>query len=225
MGWFWKSRKPSPAAVPQAGNLSDELEDADVRDALAGYQRFRRQFEHDQAFYRKLFERQEPKMLWIGCSDSRVVPDLITGSDPGSLFVVRNIANIVPPAGQGDASVGAAVEFAVLHLGIDDIVICGHTGCAGVKAMQDGVPGSETNLRRWIGSNAIPAGLTPLEAVKHNILAQRDNLLTYTLVRNRVSSGEINLHEWLYDMETGEIWAYDGASENWRSLSEEAEGS
>jgi carbonic anhydrase len=224
MGWFWKSRKPAPAAVPQAGNLSDELEDADMRDALAGYQRFRRQFEDDQAFYRILADRQEPKMLWIGCSDSRVVPDLITGSDPGSLFVVRNIANIIPPAGQGDVSVGAAVEFAVLHLGIDDIVICGHTGCAGVKAMQEGVPRSETHLHRWISSGAIPAGLTPLEAVKHNILAQRDNLLTYALIREHVSAGEINLHEWLYEMETGEILAYDGASESWRSLSEATAG-
>ena len=152
------------------------------------------------------------------------MPDLITGSDPGSLFVVRNIANIVPPAGKGDVSVGAAVEFAVLHLGIDDIVICGHTGCGGVKAMQEGVPGRETHLHRWISAAAIPAELSPMDAVKHNILAQRDNLLTYPLVRERVSAGQINLHEWLYDMETGEILAYDGASESWRSLSEATAG-
>ncbi len=222
MGWFWKSKKPAPAAVPQSGALADELADADVREALAGYRRFRRQFEEDKAFYSKLAGRQEPRLLWIGCSDSRVVPDIITSADPGSLFVVRNIANIVPPAGSGEASVGAAVEYAILHLGIDDIVICGHTGCGGVEAMQEGVPGEESHLHRWVGLASIPAGLTPLDAVKHNILAQRDNLLTYAPVRERVETRALNIHEWLYDMEHGELLAYDGETGGWRPLSEAA---
>lgn len=218
MAWFWKSRKPETAASAQGGKLADELAGEDVRSALAGYERFRQQFEADRAFYRKLADRQEPKLLWIGCSDSRVVPDIITSSDPGSLFVVRNIANIVPPAGASDASVGAAIEYALQHLGIDDIVICGHTGCGGVKAMQEGAPAAKGHLHRWIGLAHIPAGLSPLDAVKHNIFLQRDHLLTYKPVRERLQAGRLNIHEWLYDIEHGDILAYDGETKGWRPL-------
>lgn len=211
---FWKSKQP---AAPSG--LSGKLADEDVRGAVEGFRRFRQQFAADREFYQNLARQQKPNLLWIGCSDSRVVPDTITGAGPGSLFVVRNIANIVPPAGAGDGSVGAAVEYAVLHLEIDDIVVCGHTGCGGVKAMQDGVPASETHLHRWVQYGAIPPGLSLTEAAKANILVQRDHLLTYAVVRERVAAGALNIHEWLYDMEQGDILAYDGGSESWRNLS------
>jgi carbonic anhydrase len=217
MSWFWKSKKS-----PARSDLTAKLADEDVRGAVEGYRRFRQQFAADRAFYQDLARQQKPNLLWIGCSDSRVVPDTITGSGPGSLFVVRNIANIVPPSGAGDGSVGAAIEYAVLHLGVDDIVICGHTGCGGVKAMQDGVPASEAHLHRWVKFGAIPPGLSLADAVKVNILAQRDNLLTYAVVRERLASASLNIHEWLYDMEHGDILAYDGESESWRNLGETA---
>jgi carbonic anhydrase len=217
MSWFWKSKQP---AAPS--ELASKLADENVRGAVEGYRRFRQQFAADRAFYQTLARQQKPNLLWIGCSDSRVVPDTITSADPGSLFVVRNIANVVPPAGSGDGSVGAAVEYAVLHLGIDDIVICGHTGCGGVKAMQDGVPASEAHLHRWVQYSALPKGLSAEAAVKANILAQRDNLLTYAVVRERVASASLNIHEWLYDIEHGEILAYDGETESWRNMSETA---
>lgn len=212
MFWFWRKKKPSTAEA--------KLADKDVRDAVAGYQRFRQQFATDRTFYQKLAEKQEPNLLWIGCSDSRVIPDIITASDPGRLFVVRNIGNIVPPAGSGDNSVGAAVEYAILQLGIDDIVICGHIGCGGVKAMQQGLPGAETHLHRWVESGApsLPKGLSELDAVKRNILAQRDNLLTYSVVRQRVEKGALNIHEWLYDMSDGQLLAYDSEADSWRPL-------
>jgi carbonic anhydrase len=219
MSWFWKSKTPAAASSAHEAKLADE----DVRGAVEGYRRFRQQFAADRAFYRKLAEHQEPNLLWIGCSDSRVVPDIITGADPGSLFAVRNIANMVPPAGSADASVGAAIEYAVLHLGIDDIVICGHTGCGGVKAMQSGVSEAESHLHRWLSMGRIPPGLSGLDAVKHNILAQRDNLLSYPTVRDRMASATLNVHEWLYDMESGEILAYDGESQHWRSLAESSD--
>lgn len=214
MNWFWKSKRPTTHAA--------KLADEDVRGALEGFRRFRQQFAADRAFYQKLAASQQPNLLWIGCSDSRVVPDTITSSDPGSLFVVRNIANIVPPAGSADTSVAAAVEYAVLHLGIDDIVICGHTGCGGVKAMQEGIPGQETHLHRWVEFGSVAKGLSPLDAVKQNILAQRGNLLTYAVVRERAATGALTIHEWLYDMDHGDLLAYDGDSESWRSLSDTA---
>ena len=107
----------------------------DIQDAKEGFERFRREFEQDKAFYKSLStKKQKPRLLWIGCCDSRVVPAQITSADPGELFEVRNIANTVPPYGADDDSVGAAIEYALDHLGIDDIVVCGHTGCGGIQA-------------------------------------------------------------------------------------------
>ena len=96
-----------------------DWDDPDIRDAVEGHERFKRQFDRDKAFYRSLASRkQKPRLLWIGCSDSRVVPAQITSADPGELFEIRNIANVVPPAHADDNSVGAAIEYALGHLEI-----------------------------------------------------------------------------------------------------------
>ncbi len=217
--WPWgKKAAAHPAQAPGSAASGRALpEDKDVRGAVEGFRRFRQQFSADKAFYEKLAEHQAPNMLWIGCSDSRVVPDLITSADPGTLFVVRNIANLVPPAGSGDASVGAAIEYAVLHLGIDDIVVCGHTGCGGVKAIHTHAQ-VEPHLRRWIANGHVGAAQTTDEAVKANILAQRENLLTYDFVRERVEAGNLVLHGWLFDMSEGDLLAYDFEQGQWRTL-------
>ncbi|MEZ5775295.1 MAG: carbonic anhydrase [Hyphomicrobiaceae bacterium] len=215
MGFLWW-RKDKPKGISSAHRA--RLADKDVRKAVDGYRRFRHHFEADRAFYGRLSASQEPNLLWIGCSDSRVVPNIITNADPGSLFVVRNIANIVPPAGSGDSSVGAAIEYAVLHLGIDDIVVCGHTNCGGVKAIQEGLPGPEVHLHSWVRHSSVPKQMSALEATKRNIRAQRDNLLTYDVVRERAEKGALNVHEWLYDMDEGEILAYDAETDRWRHL-------
>jgi carbonic anhydrase len=206
--------------------------DPDLEDALQGYERFRRQFERDKSFYKGLATRkQKPRLLWIGCSDSRVVPAQITSADPGELFEVRNIANTVPPAGSGDVSVGAAVEYAVNHLGIDDIVVCGHTGCGGVEALLNGeIPGHETHLANWIehtriahrlvGAQGVAAAGRLDAAVRAHVQFQLDNLLTYPMVRERHAAGTLGLHGWLYVMELGELLAYDPASGEWRGLAD-----
>jgi carbonic anhydrase len=115
--------------------------DLDIKDAVEGYRRFRQRVERDKAFYAGLAKaKQKPKLLWIGCCDSRVVPAQITSADPGELFEIRNIANCVPPSGSGDDSVGAAIEYALGHLWIDDIIVCGHTGCGGLQALLEPIP-------------------------------------------------------------------------------------
>jgi carbonic anhydrase len=187
---------------------------------MQGFRKFKQKFEADRAFYQSLAEAQHPKILWIGCSDSRVVPSLITGANPGTLFEVRNIANIVPPANAPEVSVGAAIEFAILQLGIGDIVVCGHTGCGGVQAMVARSRLSEPHLKSWIGYGRIGSSATVDEAVKANTLAQRDNLFTYPFVRERVETGELAVHGWLYDMVTGDLLAYDDELASWHSLSE-----
>ncbi len=210
--------------------MGDEIDD-DILDAAAGHARFKAQFARERAFFEGLAEKaQKPRLLWIGCSDSRVVPAQITSADPGELFEVRNIANVVPPMAAPDVSVGAAIEYALGHLGIDDIVVCGHTGCGGVKAMVEAANIPETSqLGQWIDHTGPAAaliraaGLTGAEAldeaVKAHALFQVDNLMTYPIVAEGVKAGRVKVHAWVYEMETGSILSY-AAGVGWRPLAE-----
>jgi carbonic anhydrase len=207
-----------------------DWDDPDIKDAVEGHERFKRQFERDKAFYRNLATRkQKPRLLWIGCSGSRVVPAQITSADPGELFEIRNIANVVPPAQAYDDSVGSAIEYALVHLGVDDIVVCGHTGCGGIQAMLNGIePSVETHLGRWVDFTRPAHRLVAaariseenclLETIKAHIQFQIDNLLTYERVRDGLESGKIGVHGWLYVMETGDLLAYDSETGDWQPL-------
>ncbi len=202
----------------------------DIKDAVEGHERFRLEFERDKAFYQSLAtRRQKPRLLWIGCSDSRVVPGEITSADPGELFEIRNIAATVPPAEADDSSVGAAIEYALGHLGIDDVVVCGHTGCAGIGALLEPIPPErEAHLGRWVEytrpahelvrAARVIDGERPLATLKAHVQFQLDNLMTYEMVRTGVEAGRVSIHGWLYDMERGEILAYDPSQGEWRNL-------
>ncbi len=207
--------------------------DLDMKDAVEGYERFRREFDRDKAFYAGLAsKKQKPKLLWIGCCDSRVVPSQITSADPGELFEVRNIANCVPPAGADDDTVGAAIEYALGHLGIDDIVVCGHTGCGGVQALLETIPpDQEAHLGRWveytrpahdlIRAARIEGDGKLMATIAAHLQFQLDNLMTYEIVRRGVEDGRVGVHGWLYDMETGEVVIYDRLKGEWRELSQQ----
>lgn len=172
--------------------------------------------------FARLADGQVPHTLFITCADSRVVPNLLTAAEPGELFVIRNIASLVPPCGDAcDASVQAAVGYAVENLGVSDIVVCGHSGCGGIKALLAGVPAGES-LGRWL-VHAQPALTTfrdkdPAElddAIPEAdqvsqlcVLHQLQHLLSYPSVRSRVKAGELNLHPWWFDIGSGEMLAY-----------------
>jgi len=206
--------------------------DLDIKDAMEGHERFRQQFERDRSFYKSLAtKKQKPRLLWIGCADSRVVPAQITSSDPGELFEVRNIANCVPPSDAADDAVGAAIEYGVGHLGIDDIVVCGHTHCGGIAALLEQIPPDrEEHLGRWVeftkpAHQLVTAARVPEEerltaTIRAHVQFQLDNLMTYKIVREGVAAGQLNLHGWLYDMEEGELSAYDPIVGGWRRLLE-----
>lgn len=206
--------------------------DLDIKDAMEGYERFRLAFERDRAFYKSLAtKKQTPRLLWIGCSDSRVVPSQITQADPGELFEVRNIANCVPPAWADDEAVGAAIQYALGPLGIDDIVVCGHTGCGGIQALAGPMPPDQGgHLGRWIEYTrpahrlVEAAGLCEAErsaaTIRAHVQFQLDNLMTYEIVAAGVAEGRIGIHGWIYDMEQGEILAYDPKTGHWRGLLE-----
>ncbi len=208
--------------------------DLDIKDAMQGHERFRLEFERDRAFYQSLAtKKQKPRLLWIGCSDSRVVPSQITSADPGELFEVRNIANCVPPSWADDEAVGAAIEYALAHLGIDDIVVCGHTGCGGIQALAEPIqPDQEAHLGRWVeytrrahelvAAARIPEEERGLATVRAHVQFQLDNLMTYDVVAAGVAEGRVGIHGWLYDMEAGEILAYDPKTGVWKGLLETA---
>ena len=201
-----------------------------TRELLQGHSRFRKKFESEHEVFERLAEEgQNPKVLWIGCSDSRVVPELITGADPGELFDVRNIANIVPPAPTIACSTGAAIEYAVNHLEVSHVVICGHTECGGIKALEaPPSPESEPHIASWLElalparqqvlERGVDADEAYLETIKTNVLMQCDNLRTYPCVKQREGEGKLSLHAWLYDLHTGVIVEHHSDSGAWEPV-------
>jgi carbonic anhydrase len=180
---------------------------------------------HDDAFpqYQQRFkelvdEGQHPTTLFIGCSDSRVVPYLLTGAGPGELFLVRNVAAFVPPH---DGSVGfhgtaAAIEFAVLTLGVRHIIVCGHSHCGGIRAMYGETPAHAPNLAAWLelGREAVlPVAEPGPEALRRTeqraVVLQLERLMDYPMVRERVERGALALHGWHYVIEDGEVHVFD----------------
>lgn len=197
---------------------------------LAGARRSRQVFEANRALYEALAgQGQAPKVMFIGCSDSRVVPELITGTDPGDLFVMRNVGNIVPPFGTGEAGPGATIEYAILHLAVEHLVVCGHTGCGGIHALEHALDWSrEAHLARWIenartAQTAVQAGGLPpeerhLATVRENVLLQLDHLRSYDAVRDAEGSGRLALHGWVYHLESGALERFDPENRSWQEL-------
>lgn len=193
--------------------------------------------------YRKLFrklsqEGQSPHTLFITCSDSRVLAELITQSKPGDLFVVKNIGNIVPPASVvGDTnSTAAAIEFAVDTLRVSDIVICGHSQCGAMSALlgQTIVSGTAPHLRDWL-KLASPVLETVKREYQHirednarctaaaeeNVLYGLDNLRSYPCVQDRLADGSLALHGWFFKIATAELFVYDPGTRQFAPLSQE----
>lgn len=175
---------------------------------------------------RELFERlatgQTPDAMFITCSDSRINPNLITQTDPGDLFVLRNAGNIVPPYGASDGGEAATVEFAVAGLGVKDIIVCGHSHCGAMKGLLDESLVAETPaVQSWLKHaestrRVMRENYAHLDdyhqmsaCVQENVLAQVENLKTHPSVAARLARGRINLHAWVYKIETGQVFAYD----------------
>lgn len=190
-----------------------------TRELLRGLTRFRSDyFPRFAEHYRRLVEEgQRPRTLFIGCSDSRVVPDIITDAEPGDLFVVRNVGNLVPPyeADSGHHGVSAAIEYAVDILEVQDVVVCGHSHCGAIRALYEPPPATSPNLARWL-ELAEPATLdgelseTLLRRTeRRSVVLQLDRLLDFPDVRRRVESGHVALHGWHYVIEEGRVHVLD----------------
>jgi carbonic anhydrase len=186
---------------------------------LKGLSRFSREyFPEFQERYRSLVdEGQKPGTLFIGCSDSRVVPSVITDSGPGDLFVVRNVGNIVPSyeVDEGHHGVSAAIDFAVDVLRVKDIVVCGHSHCGAMRALYEPPANASKNLSKWL-ELAAPAKVDgPVDddllrrTEQRSIVVQLDRLMDFPNVRSGVEAGEIKLHGWHYLIEDGQVLILD----------------
>lgn len=181
--------------------------------------------------YQKLAHRQEPRALLLTCADSRIVPDLLFQTEPGDLFITRNAGNIIPPAGVDQGGVSASIEYGVEALGIRDVVVCGHSDCGAMRALLK--PESLDNLpqvRHWLRHAEAARYIVEHEpdtgdvkarvrrVTEENVLAQIMHLRTYPFIARLAARGEIRLHGWYYEIETGTVFAHDAAGGRFEEL-------
>ncbi|MEF9942640.1 MAG: carbonic anhydrase [Burkholderiaceae bacterium] len=192
------------------------MPDTDLLQRLA---RFERDFfPRYEATYRRLIEDgQHPKTLFIGCSDSRIVPFDLMGCGPGDLFIARNVGAFIPPWDQsaGFHGTAAAIEFAVLSLEVSNIVVCGHSHCGAIRALYDEAPEEAHHMKAWLklARDAVLPVVPSPEALRRveqrSIVLQLERLMSYPMVARRVAQGQLFLHGWYYVIEDGRVLVFD----------------
>lgn len=204
-----------------------------MQDIISGFLRFQQEvFPARKELFKTLASGQTPKALFISCSDSRMVPELVTQREPGDLFVIRNAGNIVPSFGPEPGGVSATVEYAVAQLKVTDIVICGHSDCGAMTAVAtcaclDHMPAVRNWLRHADAARMINEAKphqTEQERidgmVRENVIAQLNNIRTHPSVALGLAQGRLALHGWVYDIESGSIDALDTAKNQFVPLAE-----
>lgn len=177
---------------------------------------------------------QHPKALFIGCADSRVVPNLITQTPPGDLFVLRNVGNFVAPYKPDEDyhATASGIEYAIGALKVSEIIICGHTHCGAIAALYTGVDESSfIHTKKWLSLGMKAKSLASLALGKDadkepllrlteklSIVSQIEHLLTYPLVKQGVEDGTLHIHGWIYNIEDGNIEYYDPDEPAFKSL-------
>ena len=201
---------------------------------VQGVHRFERGISGPQReLFARLAEGQHPDALFITCSDSRISPNLITQTEPGELFIIRNAGNIVPPYGAANGGEGATVEFAVVGLGVRDIIVCGHSRCGAMNGLlhPEGLKEMPTmaawlghaEATRWIARQKyadLPDDALLNVTIQENVLIQMENLRTHPAVAAGLAGGKLTLHGWVYKIETGQVFAYDSERGQFLPLSE-----
>ena len=200
---------------------------------IDGFLKFQKDvFPERTQLFKDLAKQQSPKVLFVTCSDSRVVPEFFTQQEPGDLFVIRNAGNIVPSYGPEPGGVSATVEYAVSVLGVSDIVICGHSNCGAMAAISsvqslDQLPAVAHWLRHSDCAKAIVDAQSHVSQheranalVRENVIAQLTNIRTHPSVAVALAQKRLNLHGWVYDIEKGTIDALDGTSTTFVPLSD-----
>src|ERR1700712_4397441 len=200
-----------------------ESADEALRHIVDGFLHFHHEvFAEQQELFKKLATAQAPRAMFITCADSRIVPELITQSSPGDLFVTRNVGNVVPPYGQMNGGVSTAIEYAVLALGVQHIIICGHSDCGAMRAVlnPDTLEKMPT-VKAWLrhadvartvvqdNCNCTDENETMHVLTEENVIAQLRHLQTHPSVASKIAAGQLFINGWVYDIETCAIRAYD----------------
>jgi carbonic anhydrase len=199
---------------------------------VKGFLKFRTEvFDEKKELFTRLSENQTPRALFITCSDSRVDPTLLTQTDPGELFILRNAGNMVPPYGSMQGGSTATIEYAMAVLKVPHIIVCGHTDCAVMKALLNPEDVSDLPaVREWVGQAETTRRLMRdhftdlkgserlIKTTQENVRSQLDHLRTHPSVALRLRQDKVDLHGWVYSISTGDIWVYDFDSERFTSL-------
>ena len=217
------------------------ISDEDIVHLLKGTEKFRAQYfskDKANALYEKLVaEGQSPKTMVIACSDSRVDPSIILESQPGELFIVRNVANLVPPYDNDPKHHGtsAALEFAVQTLQVSNIIILGHSHCGGIRALLASSPKPYTTeahsfIDSWMKIAEVAKAIT-LSECSHSDISEKEkmceeqslrislkNLMTFPWIHERVAKGELHLYAWRFDLISGKIQCFNSASQQFEDL-------
>ena len=216
-----KAKQPvaaSASSLPEA-----ESADAALKHIVDGFLHFHHDvFPEQEELFKKLATAQRPRAMFIACADSRIVPELITQSAPGDLFVTRNVGNVVPPYGQMNGGVCTAIEDAVLALGVQHIIICGHSDCGAMRAVLN--PQSLEKMptvKAWLQHAEVARTMVQENCncanedesmqvlTEENVIAQLQHLRTHPSVASRMANGQLFIHGWVYSIGTSEIKAYD----------------
>lgn len=203
----------------------------------AGVVRFKNEvFPAKRELFKALAERQSAEALFITCSDSRIDPNLLVQTDPGALFICRNAGNIVPPHTSHTGAMTASIEFAVGALKTPDIIICGHTDCGAMRAaIEPPSPKEFPHVTEWL--NYARAALLVVEEngkslspkdklnmlIRENVILQMAHLRTHPYVAARLASGKVRIHGWVYNIETGDVEAFDEKSRSFVPVAEHYE--
>ena len=199
---------------------------------VKGFLKFRSEvFGKKKALFTRLSENQSPRALFITCSDSRIDPTLLTQTDPGELFILRNAGNLVPPYGSMQGGSTATIEYAMAVLKVPHIIVCGHTDCAVMKALLH--PENVQDLpavKEWVGQaettrrimrehyTDLRGNARLIKTIQENVRSQLDHLRTHPSVAVLLRQKKVDLHGWVYSIATGDVWVYDSVSEGFISL-------
>jgi carbonic anhydrase len=193
---------------------------------VEGIHRFQQEiFSLQQQLFQRLADGQNPQALFITCSDSRIDPNLLTQTEPGELFILRNAGNIVPPYGPTGGGEAATIEYAVSVLGVHDIVVCGHSHCGAMGGLLHPEQVAELPaVRAWLAHAEATARIMKenyqhlqdpkarlTATVEENVLVQLENLRTHPCVLAAMARHELTVHGWVYKFETGQVFAYNPA--------------
>lgn len=210
-----------------------------IQKLVQGFTHFReRYFSERQSLYSKLVkDGQKPKIAIIACADSRVDPAIVLQVEPGDIFSIRNVANLVPPYEADDDKAyhgtSAAVEFAVTQLGVDHVVVFGHAYCAGIQSMidaQEGAPQKDRFVQLWTSIAAKAYTRAQAEkpgakgedlarcCEKHAVLVSLENLRTFPFIKDGLKAGTLEIHGWYLDIAKGELSSFDESSKTFQPL-------